>query len=51
LFEDSVAAGMDRELHCASRDYEAVFVGWYRHWRMLVDESTRDAETKAVAAE
>ena len=49
--EEAKKAGINPELHCASWDYEAAFVGWYRHWRKLVEEGTRDAEKPAVAAE
>ena len=46
---EAVKAGINPELHCASWDYEAAFVGWYRHWRKLVEEGTRDAQKSAAA--
>ena len=33
-------AGINPELHCASWDHEAAFVGWYRHWRSVIEEGT-----------
>lgn len=40
---DAEAAGFAPEQHGASWDHEACFVGWYRHWRGLLEERTRRA--------
>lgn len=43
--------GLEPELHSAKWDHEGCFVGWYRHWRKLVEDGTRTATDSAVAAE
>ena len=47
--EEAKKAGINPELHCDSWDYEAAFVGWYRHWRKLVEEGTKAAGTRIGA--
>ena len=47
--EEAKKAGINPELHCDSWDYEAAFVGWYRHWRKLVEEGTKAAGTRIAA--
>tara|TARA_B100000686_G_scaffold131180_1_gene138181 strand:+ start:816 stop:2144 length:1329 start_codon:yes stop_codon:yes gene_type:complete len=41
--EEAKKAGIVPELHCDSWDYEAAFVGWYRHWRKVIEEGTRES--------
>ena len=46
--EEAMKAGINPELHCASWDYEAAFVGWYRHWRKLVEEGSKTGTLDAA---
>ena len=39
--DEASRAGIDPVSHCASWDYEGCFVGWYRHWRELLEEGSR----------
>ena len=45
--------GLDPVSHCTNWDHEGCFVGWYRHWKQLLEDGTRaaEAERAAVAAE
>jgi len=47
--EEAKKAGINPEFHCGSWDYEAAYVGWYRHWRKLVEEGTKSATTQIAA--
>jgi benzoate/toluate 1,2-dioxygenase alpha subunit len=44
--EEAKKVGIDPEFHCDSWDYEGAFVGWYRHWRKLVEEGTQRGQTQ-----
>ena len=49
--DEASRAGIDPVSHCASWDYEGCFVGWYRHWRELLEEgSRRQAATRLQGA-
>lgn len=45
---EAARAGFNPVSHSASWDHEGVFVGWYRHWRKLLEEGTRAAEAARV---
>lgn len=51
--EEARKAGFNPESHCEKWDYEGCFVGWYRHWRKLLEEGTRKAVAgrTSIAAE
>ncbi len=50
--EEAKKVGLNPVNHCEKWDYEGCFVGWYRHWKDLLEAGTRAARAEGqIAAE